>query len=244
MKIIALQGLMGGTGNTSLVAGLAFALNYLGQSVLVMDLCPTNFLGLQFNMPINHVNGWANDFVERGEMAQAAMRYMPGMDFLPFGEVEHSKTLKQALDNNPDYFKKLLSQLKKKNDYQWLLLDVAHSNSYLNSNDFEMMDSHIITANPNMNCHLRLSQLSFTHNTYYLINQFNPTYTIEHDLKLLWSKTMDSLLPLTIHQDVSVAEAQALKMPVNMAYPDSMASHDIRALAHWLMDYEHTGSKL
>ena len=241
MKIIALQGLMGGTGNTSMVAGLAFALNHLKENVFVMDFCPTNFLGLQFNMPTNHSNGWAPALLNDKAIETAAMRYVKGIDFLPFGEVKHPQQLGIALKNKPNSFTGFFNHLQEQDRYQWLILDVPHQDAYFKIIKQELINNHIVTLNPNSNCHVRLSKSASNIKHHYLINQFNPSQMLEHDLQLLWSATMDNLLPLTIHQDASVSEAQALKMPVNMAHPDSMASKDLTALAHWLMDYDHTG---
>lgn len=44
MPVIALQGIRGGIGTTSITAALAWALQQLGESVLVIDLSPDNLL--------------------------------------------------------------------------------------------------------------------------------------------------------------------------------------------------------
>ena len=42
MPVLALQGIRGGTGTTSVTAALAWALQQLGESTLVIDWSPTN----------------------------------------------------------------------------------------------------------------------------------------------------------------------------------------------------------
>ncbi|MSJ21896.1 cell division protein, partial [Escherichia coli] len=44
MAILGLQGVRGGTGTTSITAALAWALQLLGETVLVVDASPDNML--------------------------------------------------------------------------------------------------------------------------------------------------------------------------------------------------------
>ncbi len=58
MPIVAIQGLHGGVGATSLTAAIAWALNALGESVLAIDFSPANQLGCYFNTPVDEPRGW------------------------------------------------------------------------------------------------------------------------------------------------------------------------------------------
>lgn len=49
MAILGLQGVRGGVGTTSITAALAWSLQLLGESVLVIDASPDNMLRLSFN---------------------------------------------------------------------------------------------------------------------------------------------------------------------------------------------------
>ncbi|HAT0787820.1 TPA: cell division protein, partial [Salmonella enterica subsp. enterica serovar Typhimurium] len=49
MAILGLQGVRGGVGTTSLTAALAWALQILGENVLVIDASPDNLLRMSFN---------------------------------------------------------------------------------------------------------------------------------------------------------------------------------------------------
>ncbi len=59
MTVLALQGVRGGVGTTSLTAALGWALHQLGESVLVIDASPDNLLRLSFNIDFDHADGWA-----------------------------------------------------------------------------------------------------------------------------------------------------------------------------------------
>ncbi|MGL5564712.1 MAG: cellulose synthase operon protein YhjQ/BcsQ, partial [Plesiomonas sp.] len=58
MITVALQGIRGGVGTTSIVAGLALAARRQGARVLAVDLCPDNQLPLHFGRPHDEVCGW------------------------------------------------------------------------------------------------------------------------------------------------------------------------------------------
>lgn len=58
MAILGLQGVRGGTGTTSITAALAWALQLLGETVLVVDASPDNMLRFFFNVDYRHNAGW------------------------------------------------------------------------------------------------------------------------------------------------------------------------------------------
>ena len=58
MAVLGLQGVRGGVGTTSVTAALAWSLQVLGESVLVIDACSDNLLRMSFNVDFTHENGW------------------------------------------------------------------------------------------------------------------------------------------------------------------------------------------
>nr|CBX72322.1 hypothetical protein YEW_LO49410 [Yersinia enterocolitica W22703] len=64
MPVLALQGIRGGIGTTSVIAALAWALQQLDESVLVIDFSPDNLLRLHFNMHFEQSRGWARAEVD------------------------------------------------------------------------------------------------------------------------------------------------------------------------------------
>ena len=59
MAILGLQGVRGGVGTTSVTAALAWSLQLLGESVLVIDACADNLLRMSFNVDFTREEGWA-----------------------------------------------------------------------------------------------------------------------------------------------------------------------------------------
>lgn len=64
MAILGLQGVRGGVGTTSLTAALAWALQILGENVLVIDASPDNLLRMSFNVDFVHQGGWARSLLD------------------------------------------------------------------------------------------------------------------------------------------------------------------------------------
>lgn len=75
MPVLALQGLRGGMGTTSVTAALAWALQQLGESVLAIDFTPDNLLRLHFNTPFELARGWARAEQDGGAWQEGALRY-------------------------------------------------------------------------------------------------------------------------------------------------------------------------
>ena len=59
MNLVALQGIRGGVGTTSLVAGLALAAREQGARVLAVDLCHDNLLGIHLGLSHDDPRGWS-----------------------------------------------------------------------------------------------------------------------------------------------------------------------------------------
>lgn len=88
MAILGLQCLRGGVGTTSITAALAWSLQLLGESVVVIDACPDNMLRLTFNDEIGRDGGWACALLEGKDWRDAGLRYTSHIDVLPFGQLQ------------------------------------------------------------------------------------------------------------------------------------------------------------
>ncbi len=83
MPVIALQGLRGGMGTTSVTAALAWALQQLGESVLAIDFTPDNLLRLHFNTPFELARGWARAERDGGRWQEARCVIVKTSTFCP-----------------------------------------------------------------------------------------------------------------------------------------------------------------
>lgn len=109
MPVIALQGIRGGIGVTSIAAGLGWALAQLNESVLVIDFTADNLLRLHFNMPFEQAGGWARSYQDNGDWSESIHSYNKYLSYLPFGKITQPEriNLENEFQKNPDFWKKI-----------------------------------------------------------------------------------------------------------------------------------------
>ncbi|MDF7629776.1 cellulose biosynthesis protein BcsQ [Erwiniaceae bacterium L1_55_4] len=235
MPVIALQGLRGGCGATSLSAALGWALNALQESVLVIDFSDANQLAAHFNLPLNHTQGWVPALLEQQPWQQCAQRYQTGLDFLPFGALTSQQCL--SLQNaGTSFATPLLKALPAlKSHYRWVILDLPADLLPWQRSFALHADRLLQVLSLDANCQLRLHHPRFLPHTLFLINQFNANSQLQQDLHQLWLRTLKNLIPQVIHRDEALAEALMMKQPVGEYRPHALASEEINTLANWLL---------
>lgn len=232
--IMAFQGIHSGVGTSSVLAGLAWALRQLDEKVLVIDLSPTNALRLHFNMPFSQNKGWCRGVLDHIPWKQTAMRYMEGLDFLPFGHISVSEqqSLETRLNEVADFWQENLAHLTQY--YPWILIDLPPMDHAF-SNILNAAIKKIMLLNVTANNHIRLQEKRFLGEPYFLINRYCPASQLQHDINLLWRHTIAPILPLTLHQDEALAEAAAFKQPVGEYAPHSLIAEELLTLANWCL---------
>ncbi len=237
MPVIALQGVRGGIGATSVTAALAWALQELGESVLAIDLSPDNLLRLHFNTPFDLNRGWARAQLDGADWRQGAMRYCKKLDFLPFGRlnVTEQRKIRQQNQETPERWQDFLGRLNASGHYRWILLDIPAGNDPLIEQQLALADSVFLLLNPDANCHARLHQQPMPAGCHFLINNYSSANPLQQDLHQLWLQTLVDLLPLVIHRDEALAEALAVKQPLGEYRPESLAADELLTLANWCL---------
>ncbi|CAD5109611.1 cellulose biosynthesis protein BcsQ [Zestomonas carbonaria] len=228
MHIVAVQGIRGGCGPTSIVAGLASALERLGKPVLAIDLCPSNLLGLHFGLPFDEPSGWTR------RTQQAAFRHKELISVLPYGR-DASPSSEPTLE----HLAQVLQQLQPADDTYVLLdapTDLDIRNQLEHNRQVHLLE--VVEADPC--CHVLLNyQLNDTprlpKRQHFLINRFQPARRLSHDLLQLWRLILGNelLVPCVIHEDEAIREALARKQLLGESAPQSLAMQDFLALAHW-----------
>lgn len=87
MTSLALHGVRGGLGRSALLAALGYALQGVGERVLLIDLCPSNLLGLHFNLALGTQEGWALAERQGRPVGDAVYEVLDGLCLLPFGNL-------------------------------------------------------------------------------------------------------------------------------------------------------------
>ena len=235
MPVVALQGVRGGAGTTSVTAALGWALQQLGESVIVMDWSPSNQLRLHFNTPHNETRGWMRAMLDGDDPQHVALRYPNGPDFIPFGQLNSGERARFYAEATPFAASWLPFLAALKNHYRWVLLDLPGGEQPWLQPVYEQADRVIQLLVADGNCHLRLHQHIEAQRPLYLLNMFNANSKVQQDLHQLWISTLRNLIPLMIHRDEALCEALLKKQPLGEYRPLALASEEMTTLANWLI---------
>lgn len=229
MTVLALSGIRGGVGTTSLVAGLGFALQTMGQRVLLLDLCPRDLLRLHCNLPLESVEGWArSERTGEGSWSDALLQVVGELYLLPRGRPETG-----APTN--DSWAQRLQQLQRR--FDWVLLDLPPEvpGVTLAAPDLGEGIARLRVIEADAACHAVL-HIEGAGEAPLLINRFDPLSQLQRDLLLLWRERLEGrLVPQVVHRDEAMAGALAWKSPLGYYAGDSLAAQDVRSLATWCM---------
>lgn len=236
MAILGLQGIRGGVGTTSITAALAWALQLLGENVLVVDACPDNLLRLSFNVDFVHRDGWARALLDGRDWREGGMRYTSQLDLLPFGQLTAQER------DYPDQWQERLGEivpglqrLKESGRYSWILLDLPTGAAPLTRQLVNACDRTLAVVKADANCHIRLHQQALPAGSHILINDLRIGSQMQDGLYQVWLQSQRRLLPMVIHRDEALAECMAAKQPLGEYRSDSLAAEEVLTLANWCL---------
>ncbi|ENK3549636.1 cellulose biosynthesis protein BcsQ [Salmonella enterica] len=236
MAILGLQGVRGGVGTTSLTAALAWALQILGENVLVIDASPDNLLRMSFNVDFVHQGGWARSLLDGQDWRDAGLRYTSQLDLLPFGQLTaQERENPQAWQETLGEIGSAIQALKASGHYSWILLDLPYGASPLTGQLVSLCDHTLAIAQVDANCHIRLHQQALPAGAHILINDLRIGSQLQDDLYQVWLQSQRRLLPIVIHRDEAMAECMASKQPLGEYRSDSLAAEEVLTLANWCL---------
>lgn len=236
MAILGLQGVRGGVGTTSLTAALAWALQILGENVLVIDASPDNLLRMSFNVDFVHQGGWARSLLDGQDWRDAGLRYTSQLDLLPFGQLTaQERENPQAWQETLREIGSAIQALKASGRYSWILLDLPYGASPLTGQLVSLCDHTLAIAQVDANCHIRLHQQALPAGAHILINDLRIGSQLQDDLYQVWLQSQRRLLPIVIHRDEAMAECMASKQPLGEYRSDSLAAEEVLTLANWCL---------
>lgn len=254
--VIAVQGIKGGVGATSVVAHLAAALQALGNKVFALDLCQQNSLALYFNLPFSENGGLAVQIAQQQDWREACYTSETGIWFSPFGcdfSIDLNHALSQHLENNPFWLEQNLASLSETLYYRqplFVLLDVprypdAIANAAIAAADLiiSVMESDAASYA----CMLRRHQYNLACNgsskhkptpRRFLLNSYTPAHSLERDVSdLLQTELAGLMVPFVIHADQTIREAIAHKQNAVEGAFNSQANRDFKLLATWCLGF-------
>ena len=245
MNIVAIQGLKGGVGTTTVVANLAAAIHSLNRPVLAIDLCAQNNLRLHFAMDLHDDRGFACQIRDHQPWYKAAYISHAGVQFLPFGHDVYDAcvaAMETLMDTSPFWLEQWLNELDIDPD-TWILLDCPIFPSPYNAAGMAVANTSILVLNPETLSYTalhgsnRARYLDFGDelNQLLLLNRYCPSIELERDItSLIKSDFEDALIPITIHRDESLRQSLAFKKTVIDSAPASQSAQDFSLAALWL----------
>lgn len=243
MTTMAIQGIRGGCGSTSVTASLAWSLAQAGQSVLVIDFSRENLLRLYFDMPYDNKYGWMINN-SQDKQHNSVINYADNLDYLPFGlldeetiEICVSELLSQIKDRGVKYPEQLSGLFSDR--YQWILIDLPSTRCPLINLGQLLADIHLCILNPDVACDVLLQQRILPNDSYFLLNRFSPTSLIQQDIHHVWQQRLVGLIPMVIHADEAMSESLAVKKPVGQYQPESLIAEEFNRLAQWCLSFEY-----
>ncbi len=248
MYWLAVQGLKGGVGTTTVAAHLAVACHRQGRPVLLVDLSPGNLLRVYLGMPWEVRRGLLTTLASGSPWYQAAYRSAAGIPFIPYGQdaaCHEKQASRTALRRLFQQMRKDSTQLQLPQD-TLVIMDCPALNPAENLLLDGLVELNLLVVNPEPACYASLRQHEPFAGVHLLVNGLHPESTLECDIQdLLMADTRMRTLPVTIQHDAFIPESLAWKQTVFQSAPQSQAAQDFALLATWvtsqLREVRHAG---
>lgn len=240
MQTLAVYGIKGGSGASSLVAALAFLRQQQHRSVLAIDLCQQNLLRLHFGMRWKETDGWCARLLAGEDWGLAAWQQGEHLKLVPYGKT--SAWARCAVLDNPAWLRSELASLALPHD-TLTLLDLPCGAVRARQQGLTAA-SHVLVVLPadSASCALlddveaELQSCGISpQQTLYALNLFDPLRQLDLDVELVLRKRLGArLAPLPVQRDACVREAFAAQRSLFSYAPASQAADDCRQLSVWL----------
>lgn len=249
IPVVAVVSPKGGVGKTTLTVNLAAALTAEHRTPLIVDLDAQNGARLHHGIPLDDSRGLAVQTLRGEAWDSAVFAGAYGVNCLPYGTLSEPdrRALEDHVGNTPTWLRDGLASLPS-DIGDLILLDTPPGGSVFLRQALACADvvltvmlpdaASFVTV-PTMERWLaeygderRLDQSSF-----YVVNRMNESRALSRDvLAALKQQLRDRLAPQVVRFDAAVEEALACQRPLAHYAPDSGATKDIAALAHWLAE--------
>ena len=249
MKIIAVRGIKGGVGSTTVAAHIATALALQRQSVLAIDFCPQNHLRLYLGLPWNEDKGLISQLLTGEPWHRHCFKNDSNVLLIPFGNAFSGLSAKTdvALANFLPKFSTIIEDAKLLDLAAdcWVVVDLGHHNQShaAGGAQFEELingvDLLLQVVNPDPFCYGMLSQLNIGQRQLttekILLNRFCPVIKIERDIHdLIQTEYAQYLAPTAIHLDENIRESLAFNQTALECAKYCQAAQDFHLLTTWI----------
>lgn len=255
MKLIAVSGLKGGVGASSVAANLTCGFHHLDRKVAIIDLDLRNFIRVYFSMIMTEGDGWAVRVNQSEDWALAFYQSPAGVYFLPFGERDRFASTRDGSNSyvgsfsdtssvyklTESFFSEMLETLAGQFDYVILHLPVvtfSPDHMKLLQSLHAAIDLHLVVINPDTACYSILNtqgeKVSQLPKLKLLSNKCFSNSEVSSDFSFYMKKVWgEALVSNPIHFDEALAEATANLQTVGCYSPASLAATEFKMLALW-----------
>lgn len=242
MPVVCFASPKGGVGRTTLAATIGVALHRLGWRVVAIDLDRQNALRLNFELP-EDLRGVVDELESGREWNELAVETPAGIFLVPFGAAAGAAAMRAHthVAQNPGWLRQRLTPFMAQRDLV-VVVDMPPGPSAFNVELDPLADLHLIVLLADAMSLAVLPKLQ--QGDYlltaagerrpqvgYVLNQVDPRRQLCRDVLALSRDVLDDTLYGMVHQDEAVAEAAACQLTVLDYAADSVASHDITAVA-------------
>lgn len=237
--ILAISGLRGGVGATSMAALLAEALSQKGASVLVVDLNDSDLLRFHYDVSGHQLAGWGSTFWHGGNWFNQLVFIDENIWLLPYGSQVRNRAPINAHTINSIVEIIIKTARKGIIPFQpdWIIFDMPHHQGVIKK-ALHWCDLHFLVCEVDFAANILLEQYDFFDHGYLLLNKFNPQHPLGSRLFHSWGQEYaQRMLPVHFLWDINILESLSRGHTVLRHAPDCESSKRVYKLAQWCLNY-------
>ncbi|MGK9416066.1 cellulose biosynthesis protein BcsQ [Pseudomonas cedrina] len=239
-KVVALVSVNGGVGRSSLVMALSSSMQRQGESVLALDLDPQNALCHHLGLD-STVSGIGRASLQNAQWVRCLQAGFAGAQVIPFGDTDtqQQETLQGWLKREPDWLAQQLAGLRL-GEHQTVIIDTPAGNNVYFHQALNLADGVLVIARADAASLATLDQLDGLLAPYlererapavhFVINHLDEDNALQLALVEAFKQRLGTL-PLQVHGDMAISEAQARGADPLDLHETSLAVEDINGLS-------------
>jgi len=246
MPFVCFASPKGGVGKTTLTANMGVALQRLGWHVLAIDFDLQNALRYHFELPPGEWRGIASEIDRQRDWTDLIVETRSGVLLIPFGAIPAAAGMAMTAyaATHPGWVKRQLTPFLGYDDLVVVADMPPGPSPYLAElgpvADMALAvllaDAASLTLLPKIRSGESFLDLQGRRGDRvgYVLNQVDQRRQLGRDVLALSEQVIGDELCGIVHQDEAVAEALACRLTVLEYAPNSVASHDLMAIARRL----------
>lgn len=229
MKIVAVVGVAGGVGTSTLAAHLAAGMVIQRRPALAVDLAPGNALGLRFGMDFRDTRGLMPQLMAGEPWHAAVFRSPGGVDFLPYGVAPRPVPVAVA------WTLERLREVQLPEDLT-VVVDAGYGDTALQRDAISRAHMTLIVVSADPMSMVALPGLmtqvraGAAGEVLVCLNRFNPSRQLDRDIAVVLRSELGAMLsPRPVHGDEAFREALARQQLVFDYAPSGQGAMDCHA---------------